>query len=487
MKIALVASEITPFAKTGGLADVVGTLSLALERIGHELCLIMPAYRETLRGGFALTDTALNLSVPISDHEEPAGVMQTTVGQNISVYLVRADRYFDREFLYGTNQGDYHDNIGRFVFFSRSALEILRHKAVDIIHCHDWQTALIPVFLKAQRPRYPELASARSILTVHNLGFQGVFWRLDWHLLNLDDALFTPRYLEFYENFNLLKGGLTFADKITTVSPTYAKEIMGIEQGFGLQGVLQSRSDDLTGILNGVDYSQWNPAVDPLIAQRYTDQDLAGKAICKESLQQSLGLPVKPDVPLMGIISRLTSQKGLDLIEKIFGALLQRNLQFVLLGSGETRYEDFFSRAAARFPDQVAVRLGFDEPLAHRIEAGADIFLMPSLYEPCGLNQMFSLRYGTIPIVRAVGGLKDTVDDYDATTSTGTGFVFGSYEAEELLKTIDRSLQLFPDKDAWTAFQRRAMSMDFSWDRSAQAYSDLFGRLMASTEEKEAR
>lgn len=482
MKIGVIASEISPFAKTGGLADVVGTLSIALERLGHELCLIMPAYRSALQGSFSLTDASMEISVPISDREETASVLRSQLGRRVTVYLVRGDRYFDREFLYGTNQGDYADNVARFVFLTRSALEILRHQRVDVIHCHDWQTALTPVFLKTQPSRYPEIASTKTLLTVHNLAFQGVFWRHDWHLVNLDDYLFSPAYLEFYQNFNLLKGGLTFADKITTVSPTHASEIMSVEQGFGLQGVLQNRANDLTGILNGVDYSEWNPAVDPLIAKRYGAENLEGKRLCKDSLQRSMGLATKPAVPLFGIISRLTSQKGIDLIEKIFSSLMQRDVQFALLGSGEPRYQDFFSHAAAQFPSKVGVRLGFDEPLAHRIEAGADIFLMPSLYEPCGLNQMFSLKYGTIPIVRAVGGLKDTVEDYDEAASTGTGFVFESYDPQELWKTINRALQLFPDKRAWSALQRRAMSMDFSWDRSARSYSNLYQQMLAESD-----
>jgi starch synthase len=478
MKIGVISSEISPFAKTGGLADVVGTLSVELERLGHELCLIMPAYRSALQGGFALTDASMDVSVPVSDRYETATILKTTLGRNIVVYLVRADRYFDREFLYGTNQGDYPDNIARFIFLTRSALEIFRHERVDMIHCHDWQTALAPVFIKTQPLRYPEIASVKTVLTVHNIAFQGNFGRREWHLLNLDEYLFSPAYLEFYQNFSLLKGGLTFADKITTVSPTHAGEIMSMEQGFGLEGVLQKRANDVTGILNGVDYNQWNPAFDPLIAHRYGEDNLEGKRLCKENLQRTMGLAIQPDVPLFGIISRLTSQKGIDLIENVFGALMERDVQFVLLGSGESRYEDFFSWAARQFRCKVGVRLGFDEPLAHQIEAGADIFLMPSLFEPCGLNQMFSLKYGTIPIVRAVGGLKDTVEDYNAERSAGTGFVFEVYEAQELWKAIDRALKIFSDKRSWTALQRRAMSMDFSWDRSARAYSKLFQQLL---------
>jgi starch synthase len=427
----------------------------------------------------------LKLLVPISEREETATVIKSKLGANISVYLVRADRYFDREFLYGTAQGDYPDNLTRFIFFSRSALEILRHEPVDVIHCHDWQTAVIPVILKTQASRYREIAWAKTVFTVHNLGFQGVFSRQDWHVLNLDETLFSPAYLEYYQNFNLLKGALIFADKIITVSPTYAKEIMNPEQGFGLEGVLQNRARDVLGILNGVDYSLWNPAMDPLIAQRYSEQNLEDKRICKRDLQKAMGLAAKPEVPLFGMISRLTSQKGFDLIEHVFASLMERDVQFVLLGSGEPRYQNFFSRAAARFPEKVAVRLGFDEPLAHQIEAGADIFLMPSLYEPCGLNQMFSLKYGTIPIVRAVGGLKDTVEDHNTETSTGTGFVFESYDAQHLWNAIDRALRLFPDKNAWSALQRRAMRMDFSWDRSAQAYSKLYRQLVSPEAEKD--
>jgi starch synthase len=478
MKIGVISSEISPFAKTGGLADVVGSLSLALEGLGHDLCLIMPAYRSTLQGGFALTTASLNVSVPLSDHQETASILKTTFGRDVSVYLVRADRYFDRDFLYGTKQGDYADNLARFVFFTRSALEVLRHEHVEVIHSHDWQTALAPVFLRTQPLRYPEIASAKTVLTVHNIAFQGNFWQPDWHLLNLDEYLFSSAYLEFYQNFSLLKGGLMFADKITTVSPTYAAEIMR-EQGFGLEGVLQQRANDLIGILNGVDYNQWNPAVDALIAKRYNEDNLEGKRLCKDSLQRAMGLPIEPDVPLFGIISRLTSQKGMDLIEKVFPALIERGVQFVLLGTGESRYEDFLSRAAAQFSGKVGVSIGFDEPLAHQIEAGADIFLMPSLFEPCGLNQMFSLKYGTIPIVRAIGGLKDTVEDYNAERSAGTGFVFEAYEPQALLKTIDRALEVFSDKQSWIALQRRAMSKDFSWDRSARAYSRLYQQLLA--------
>jgi starch synthase len=477
MKIAMLSSEITPFAKTGGLADVVGTLSVALAKRGHEVCLIMPAYRSVLNGAFTLEETAMQLSVPLGAQVAEASVFRTQTGQTVSVYLVRADYYFDRDFLYGTPLGDYPDNAERFVFFCRAALEILRRHPAEIVHCHDWETALGIVFLKAQGSRYPEIASAKTVLTAHNLGFQGIFHESDWPLLNLDLSYFNPEHLEFYGNINFLKGALVFADKITTVSPTYAQEIMSAEQGFGLEGVLRQRAADVEGILNGVDYSEWNPEIDTWIASPYSENDLSGKRICKNKLQGSLGLPVKSTLPLLGMISRLTSQKGFDLVQKIFDHLMAQQLQLVLLGSGELRYEDFFTNAAARFPKKFAVRMGFDEALAHRIEAGADMFLMPSLYEPCGLNQMFSLKYGTIPIVRAIGGLKDTVTDYDAERDDGTGFVFDSYEPQALWESIERALRVFAKNKAWTGLRRRAMRMDFSWDRSAQAYSDLYEQL----------
>jgi len=474
----MIASEIAPFAKTGGLADVVGTLSLALEKRGHELCLIMPAYRSVLNGSVALEETPIHFPISMGDRTANGTVLTSRLGQSISVYMIRADSYYDRDYLYGTADADYPDNAERFVFFSRAGLEILRSHPADIVHCHDWQTAMAIVFLKTQRERYSEIPAARTVFTVHNLGFQGIFPASLWPLLDLDRSYFSPHYFEFFGNINFVKGSLLFADKITTVSPAYAKEIMSPEQGFALEGVLQQRASDVVGILNGVDYGQWNPATDRFLAKNYTDSNLTDKRVCKKTLQRTIGLPEEPGVPVIGMISRLTSQKGFDLVEKAFDKMMAENLQLVLLGSGESRYEEFFKDAARRYPNRVAVRIGFDEALAHQIEAGADIFLMPSLYEPCGLNQMFSLKYGTIPIVRAVGGLKDTVEDFNEEMRTGTGFVFGPYETEALLEALHRALTVFEQKQGWTALRRRAMSQDFSWERSAQAYSDLYQELL---------
>ena len=477
MKIAMIASEAVPFAKTGGLADVLGTLTTALEALGHQMILIIPAYRCALRSEFRVRELPLEISVTVGDRQEKVAVLQSTIGKAISVYLIRADRYFDREHIYGPPAGDYPDNAERFVFFCRAALEVLRAYPVDVVHAHDWQAALAIVFLKAQAERYPEIAAARTLLTIHNLGFQGLFEPADWQLLNLDEAFFTPQYLEFYGRINFLKGGLLFADKLTTVSPTYAQEIMTAEQGFGLEGVVRQRANDLVGILNGVDYAQWNPWTDPYLKPHQGDNNLTVKENCKKHMRRMLDLLETPGVAVLAMISRLTAQKGFDLVESVFDLLMERPLQFVLLGSGDDRYGDFFRAAAARFPGRVAVRVGFDERLAHQIEAGADLFLMPSLYEPCGLNQMFSLKYGTIPIVRAVGGLKDSVENYHGGSASGTGFVFVQYDPQAMLDAIDRGLATYRDKPSWSAIQGRAMAMDFSWDRSATAYSDLYRQL----------
>lgn len=476
MHIAFIASEASPFAKTGGLADVIGTLPLALERAGHEVSMVVPAHRAVLASDHPVE--VASAAVSVSGLPQTFSVHRATAGHNIPVYLVRADRYFDREFLYGTAQSDYPDNAERFVFFCRAALEVLRQHPADIVHAHDWQAALASFFLRAQPERYAELAHAKTVFTVHNLGFQGLFDAELWPLLELDPGWFNPKHLEFYGKINFLKSGLVLSDKITTVSPSYGREIMTPEQGFGLDGVLRERALDVVGILNGIDCDEWNPQRDAAIAAHYDVNNLAGKMRCKQDLQQAYGLPERDDTPLIGVVSRLTAQKGFDLVEAIWPKLMNWPMQFVLLGTGETRFVEFFGRMAKLYPDKVAIRIGFDEKLAHRIEAGADIFLMPSLYEPCGLNQMFSLRYGTIPIVRAVGGLNDSVENYDEEKSSGTGFSFLPYQPEALFDAVERALHLFANKRAWTALMRRAMKIDHSWDRSAALYGALYQQLV---------
>lgn len=475
--IIMVSPEVTPFAKSGGLADVVSGLTLALERYGLKISVIMPAYRSVINTEQNLHEVT-KLAVPVSEREEKATVLRTMLGKSIIVYFIRGDKYYDRDFLYGTGDRDYVDNAERFVFFSRAVLELLKQDPPTLLHCHDWQSALAIAFGKAQLQRYPELRRLKTILTIHNLGYQGLFRDLDWHLLNLDRSYFSPRYFEFYGKINFLKAGLVFADAITTVSATYANEIKTADQGFGLEGVLQDRSADLVGILNGADYTIWNPETDPFIAKNYSLENLSDKKACKADLQRTMSLPEGSHIPVLAMVSRLVSQKGFDLLEMILNELLRRELQFILLGTGEKRYESFFTEAAKKHPKKAAVKIGFDEALAHQIEAGADLFLMPSRYEPCGLNQIYSLKYGTVPIVRATGGLKDTVTDYGATT-TGNGFVFVPYDPPALLQAVDRALELFPRKMEWTALVRRAMTEDFSWNRSAKAYVDLYRKLLA--------
>jgi len=477
----MVCPEMVPFAKTGGLADMVGSLAIALEELGVRVSLIMPAYRRVFRQGASPADTGIRVSVPISGTTEEAQVFGSVIGKRMPVYLVRADRYFDREHLYGAPDGDYQDNAERFVFFSRVALELLRETGPpDVIHAHDWQAAPVVAFLKAQPERYPGLAGIPTVLTVHNLGYQGLFPSREWGVLGLDWNLFTPEGLEYFGMINLLKGGVLFADAITTVSPTYAQEIRTAEHGFGLEGVFQRRAADLTGILNGADYGVWNPATDPYLVRNYSPEDLSGKRACKAELQRIFGLPGHADTPLVGMVSRLASQKGLDLLEAAIGQLMQKDLQLVLLGSGDQRYQDFLSSAAARHPAKLGVRIAFEESLAHAIEAGADMFLMPSRYEPSGLNQLYSLKYGTIPVVRATGGLKDSVGEFDVVAGTGNGFAFRSYDSAALLDAVDRALAVYHRKDLWAALMGNAMAADYSWGRSAREYLRLYERLTGS-------
>jgi 1,4-alpha-glucan branching enzyme len=422
LQVVMVCPELVPFAKTGGLADMVSSLADALRGLGHQVRVILPAYRNVLEKGIA-TDTGFRFNVSIAGRSEAGMLLTATLGPDIPVYFIASGRYFDRPFLYGTPEGDYPDNAERFVFFTRGVLEVLRQLgSPHVLHAHDWQAALAIVFLKAQPELYPELASALTVLTIHNLGYQGLFPAHQWGVLGLDQNLYTARHLEFYGRINFLKGGIVFADALTTVSPTYSREIQTADYGFGLEGVLKARAASLAGILNGAGYEIWNPRVDPFIAQNYDPQDLSGKGACKADLQRTFGLREDPEIPLLGTVSRLVSQKGFDLLEGILDDLLRRGVQLVVLGSGDRKYQDFFQRAAQRDPARLGVRIAFEEALAHKIEAGADMFLMPSLYEPSGLNQLYSLKYGTIPIVRATGGLKDSVEEFDPRRDEATAF-----------------------------------------------------------------
>jgi len=479
MKVLMVSSEISPLAKTGGLADAVAALAGALVRLGVDVTGVMPAYRTALEKLSPVEETGMEIEVSIGGRSARGIILKASIKNCVSIYLIRADAYFMRDGLYGSARGDYADNAERFVFFCKGALELAGKTAPwDVIHCNDWQTALIPVLKKTQSHVYPKIEKTKDLLTIHNLAHQGIFSPSAWNLLGLDVRYFTPRYLEFYGNINLLKGGILFFDVLTTVSKKYAAEIKTSEYGCGLEGVIRDRERDLYGILNGVDYQEWNPETDPHIKERYTDKNLNGKKNCKEDLQQNCGLPTEPSVPLIGMVSRLADQKGVDVLVDIIDDLMQMDLQLILLGSGEQRYQELLAGLPAKHTRKIAVKIGFDNALAHKIEAGADMFLMPSKFEPCGLSQMYSLKYGTIPIVRATGGLDDTIQDYDPRTGTGNGIKFSAYSGPTLLEAVKRAIALYCNPQAWRRLMANAMASDFSWQRSATEYYGLYRQLV---------
>lgn len=481
LNVLFASPEIAPFAKTGGLADVCEALPKALVPLGVAPTLVMPFYRTVREGAWDLEVVAEDVPIRVDDDEFTADIHQGWLTEEIPIFFVQRDEFFDRTSLYGTSKGDYFDNARRFTFFSQAvmALSTVLDQRWDVIHCHDWQVALIPVYLKTAASAHPLLAKTRTVFTIHNLGYQGIFAAETFPSLRLPPRLFSVAGLEFWGKVNFLKGGIVFADQVTTVSPTYAKEIQTPEFGYGLEGVLKDKSDKLVGILNGVDYAMWNPEDDPNLAAHYRQDDFAGKMVCKEDLLQHVQLP--PDLmerPLLGMISRLAGQKGMDILCQVVDRVMGQGAGLVILGSGEERYERLLAQSAQKYPRQMAVRITFDESLAHKIEAGCDMFLMPSLYEPCGLNQMYSLRYGTLPVVRKTGGLADTVVEVDIKKGKGTGFTFSAYEPDALWKAIEKALKCFADKERWGQLVQQAMSQDFSWSRSAGEYLKLYQRLM---------
>jgi len=481
MRVVMLSPEVYPYAKTGGLADVLAALPPALAAAGVEVTVCVPGYRSALRAA-GTPAPGPRLYAPIASRME-AAEMVCIPGAPVPTVLLRADRYFDRDGLYGEGGQDYPDNAERFAFFCRAALEWLRaeREPPDVLHVHEWQAALAPAFLRATAALYPELGRVRTVLTLHNLAFQGRFPADHWHVLNLDARYFVPEFLEFYGEINFLKAGMVFADALTTVSPRYAAEIQTPAFGEGLDGVLRARGAALRGILNGIDDAVWDPATDPHLPARYRAGDLAGKARCKRALQAELGLDVGDDAPLLGVVSRLAEQKGFDLLAAALPRALEAwDAELAVLGSGEERYERWVRELGARFPGRVGARVGFDEGLAHRIEAGADVFLMPSRFEPCGLNQLYSLRYGTVPIVHATGGLDDSVAEFDPTTGAGTGFKFTSYTPDAFLAALERALRTRRDPALWARLVANGMAQDFSWSRAAAEYRALYETLVGA-------
>lgn len=470
MKILFCSSEIVPFAKTGGLADVAGALPKTLAAMGHDVRLAMPKYGSIDEKRFCANKVLEQLKVPLADRKEKASVWSSQALPAVTAYFIDNPRLFPKGPLYG------HDNDAeRFTFYQRAVLEMLPALdwIPDLIHCNDWQSGLIPLYLHLGRKKGGALAKTASVFTVHNLGYQGKFPPETLKLTGLSGEFFTPETLEFYGSFNFMKAGLLYADIISTVSPTYAREIQTPEYGEKMEGVLTARSQRLRGILNGLDYEVWDPSADAFLASRYSADDPQGKAACKKALQARLKLAQK-DLPLLALVSRLAAQKGFDLLEELLPHLLKMGVQLVVLGLGEKPYEELFQKAAKEHPDSVSTNLEFNEELAHQIYAGSDAFLMPSHYEPCGLGQMISLRYGTIPVVRATGGLADTVEDYEPSAGRGNGFRFQEYSPVALLGAIVRALLAFADKKAWKQLQEQAMRGDFSWQASAKRYEEIY-------------
>jgi starch synthase len=464
---------MAPFAKTGGLADVSGALPKALVRLGHRVTVFLPRYGTI---AFPAGDFAGSVHVPVDDINRSAGFYRRTLEPGLDVMFVEHPPFFDRPELYGDRAGDYPDNRLRFAFFSRAAIEYFRARGErpDVFHAHDWQAGLVPVYLKSFYWADPAVHKMPTVFTIHNLAYQGNFPLDTVDVLGLPWHLATRDALEFHGGVCYMKGGILFAELVNTVSPQYAQEIQGVEMGYGLDGILRGRSHDVSGILNGVDYEHWDPRHDPHIARKYGPDDLSGKAECKADLLRAFGLPSEPELPVIGVTSRLVHQKGFDIVVEAWYDLLQRPLRMVVLGTGEPAVQDGFRALVQRAPDRFAASFTYDNAIAHKIEAGADMFLIPSRYEPCGLTQMYSLRYGTVPIVRSTGGLKDTVEPFDEATGEGTGFRFDTPDGTGLMWAIDRALTVYRKREAWTRLMRNGMARDFSWERSAEAYVNLY-------------
>jgi len=473
----MVSSEVHPFAKTGGLADVLGALPRALAKLGHQVDLVVPRYR-----GVSAGSTIGQIVVTLGGQVDGANI-SALADDGVRVVFVSHDGYFDRDHLYGAASRDYADNAERFAFLSQAALTWAAStgQTYDVVHGHDWQAGLLPLMARRTVPAWRDRPGPATVFTIHNLAYQGIFdasWLprlgLGWDLMRMDA-------LEFWSRISFLKGGIVFSDVITTVSPRYAEEIQTPELGFGFDGILRSRAADLVGILNGIDYDQWDPERDLNLPVPFSASKMTGKAAAKRKVLEAFGLPRTPETrrrPLVAMISRMVDQKGFDLLGQISDTLPALDATFVLLGSGEPRLESQWRELAAKHPNRVGVRIGFDDGLAHLIEGGADMFLMPSRFEPCGLNQMYSLRYGTVPVVHATGGLFDTVRNVDD-SGRGTGFTFGEYSPVALLGALGRALRMFENRPAWRAIQCTGMGEDFSWDASAREYVKVFERAIA--------
>ena len=486
LNILFCTSEVTPYSKTGGLADVSNSLPQELSALGHAVRIITPKYGPLDERRLRIYEIKrlTNIEVPIGDKIAICNIKSSFIVSpkgKVQVFLIENEEYFGKDSPYlDTKTGkDYPDNDERFIFYNRAVVQVLGLLGwqPDIIHCNDWQTGLIPAYLKTIYSKDPLLNAVKTVFTIHNIAFQGLFPHTSFQKSGLPESIFNEELVEYYKQFSFLKTGLNYSDIITTVSQTYADEICTThEYGMGFEGILKKRKKDLYGILNGVDYTVWNPEKDSIIPFRYSSKELPLKRENKKSLLKQFGLEYNAEVPVLGIISRMTDQKGFDLIEKIIKDLMKENVQLILLGAGDKNYQKKFEAHKKKFKDKMGLHFGFSEEVAHLIEAGSDIFLMPSKYEPCGLNQMYSLRYGTIPVVRKTGGLADTVTEYKG--GKGNGFVFEKYDAGEFLKAIKRALKLYQNREEWIKLIRAAMAYDYSWVVSAKKYVDLYKSLI---------
>ncbi len=482
MRILYTASEVVPYSKTGGLADVAGALPDAVAALGHEVVVVSPLYPSVTASGRPITPLDKGVEIDVDGVPQTGELFEDATAGPARQIFVAHEGYFGREGLYGTAEGDHVDNAERFAFFSRAVLAVARTLAFypDVIHANDWQTALVPVYLRTLSAKRHGIRNAKTVLTIHNLAYQGLFPHAALLKTGLPERMYNWKELEFHDRLNYLKGGIVFADHVTTVSRTYAEEIRTEAQGCGLEDLLTGLGERLTGIPNGIDQADWDPATDSHLAARYDRDDLAGKVECKRALQKENGLAEEPRTPVIGMITRLAEQKGVDLVAESLEAVLEMGYQFVLLGTGQPEYHEIFEALAEKHPGRIGVHLTFSNAMAHRIEAGADLFLMPSRFEPCGLNQLYSLRFGTIPVVRDVGGLADTVTDAsdDALANgTATGFVIPEHTAEALTSTLARALEVYLRRSAWKNLMDTGMAQDWSWARSAALTADIYESL----------
>ncbi|MGH8011609.1 MAG: glycogen synthase GlgA [Candidatus Binataceae bacterium] len=478
MKIAIVAAEMGPYAKAGGLADVIGALPQAFKQCGATPSVILPGYRvllERLHPQPVLEDHELRLG----DSREAFRVLRAEGSGDVPLYLIDHPGFFDRDGIYGEGGKDYPDNLRRYIFFGRAAAiaaaELIQP---DLVHAHDWHAAVAPIMMRADASLRERFSHTSAVFTIHNLAFQGIFESADFPLLNLDWSWYSVQCLEFYGRVNLMKGALVLSDGSSTVSPTYAHETAhDPDLGFAMDGVLRAKGARFKGILNGADYTEWDPAHDQFITARYTPSRRGGKKLCNGDLRDSLNLPLRVDAPVIGMVTRMTPQKGVDLLASALERLMLLDVQLVMLASGDPGLEAVFKDAQARHPDKLRVVLKFDNAMAHRIQAGSDMFLMPSRFEPCGLTQMYALKYGTAPIVRATGGLRDTVSEFDAQSGNGSGFVFEDYTPEAMMAAIERAVAIFHTHTEWRRLTGNCFKADFSWERAAREYLDWFREL----------